>query len=196
MNTDTEYSVELFNGHLTVTNPTTGGVQIYRIRTEKWGPKRNKRKVRVVAKKVGRDFESFAIVNGEGEVKPFRKFDDKTHRAHASIVANPEGWISKHGFGYQVECTCRECGRELTDPDSIRSGIGPVCIKHLGLHQQKLLFKSMDDGELFGEFRSALADRDWELARLAWGWMTSPDYRESAKLAFRKARESNRQQAA
>ena len=26
MNTDTEYSVELFNGHLTVTNPTTGGV--------------------------------------------------------------------------------------------------------------------------------------------------------------------------
>jgi len=30
-----------------------------------------------------------------------------------------------------VETRCRVCGRRLTDPDSVKKGIGPVCAENL-----------------------------------------------------------------
>ena len=36
--------------------------------------------------------------------------------------------------------TCRRCGRELTDPKSVKKGIGPVCVnkEHIELNQTSI----------------------------------------------------------
>jgi len=35
--------------------------------------------------------------------------------------------ISEHGFELMHEGRCGRCGRPLTRPESIQSGIGPIC---------------------------------------------------------------------
>ncbi len=42
----------------------------------------------------------------------------------------------KYGYyAFAASTTCRRCGRELTDPESIKRGIGPECIKKGDLHK-------------------------------------------------------------
>lgn len=187
-NTNVEFDLQLFNGCVTVTNPTTGNVQVYEIKTENWGSKEKPNKVRVLYRKDGWKWERFACLNRQGSVSLFHACLTSEYRAHASILSNPEAWIVKHSFEYQAECTCRICGRQLTQTDSIRSGIGPVCLGHVGLKDDAKRFKKLGDKELYGELRTALAHRDWELALLAWGWMVDPGQRTAAKQAYYLAR--------
>ena len=48
---------------------------------------------------------------------------------------------------------CRVCGRKLTDPESVKRGIGPICLKHLEQEatNQKPGHWSLDSGEEFYE---------------------------------------------
>ena len=45
------------------------------------------------------------------------------------IEADPEAAIKAHGLA-SGQCGC--CGRELTDPESIAAGIGPICARKAG----------------------------------------------------------------
>lgn len=40
---------------------------------------------------------------------------------------------------------CKICGRELTDPDSVKVGIGPACIEHLREQDNEELYKGLKD---------------------------------------------------
>jgi hypothetical protein len=187
-NTDIEFELELFNGCVTVTNPESGKFCTYEIKTENWGSKKNGIKVRVLYLKEGHCFKRFACFNDLGGLSFFHDTNTSHYHAHASILQNPETWIAKHSFEYRASCTCRICGRELTNSDSIRSGIGPVCIHNVGLGDDAKRFKKLGDGELYGEVRDAIQNGRWEVAKLAWGWMVSPHQRAAAKQAYSRAR--------
>ena len=66
---------------------------------------------------------------------------------------------------------CSRCGRRLTDPDSIKNGIGPVCEKHnhkltvkygsihLGHHPNRLM-RDGEDEITFGKFFNKFPEAD------------------------------------
>lgn len=62
-----------------------------------------KRGVRVWGKHRGTDFETFA-----------------------TMLNDPARWAAK-GVEYLVEARCRRCGRPLTHPESVATGLGPIC---------------------------------------------------------------------
>lgn len=194
--TDIEFELELFNGCVTVTNPESGNSCTYEIKTETWGGKEHGRKVRVLYVKQGHIFKRFACFNALGKLSFFHDTNTSHYHAHSTILRFPEEWIAKHGFEYRAERTCRICGRALTNHDSVRSGIGPVCIERVGLAADAKRFKSMDDNELYGELRAALRDGSWKLAKLSWGWMVSPHLRQAAKQAYVDARSPRTRKAA
>lgn len=56
-----------------------------------------------------------------------------TIRSHADLLALVAGNPAEYATAYGREFgTCGVCGRELTDPDSITRGIGPVCAGRYG----------------------------------------------------------------
>ena len=189
--TTNTFDLRLFNGLITVTNTRTGNHQVYRIHTEKktWkkadGVERTER-FRKIAKKVTRkhgswDFVNFAKIDDNGLVFLFPEFRDAQHRVHVSILLHPERQAEEHGLDYQVSCTCRICGRALTHPDSIKSGIGPVCIGYVGLSEFAKKIKRMSDEERFSELRSACHGKRMGEALIAFGYIDEPKQRDAAK---------------
>lgn len=53
------------------------------------------------------------------------------NRILARIWSDDHEAYTKHGFAVHHEGTCGRCGRKLTVPSSIESGIGPECSKKL-----------------------------------------------------------------
>lgn len=59
-----------------------------------------------------------------GSQRPNQAYSGKSMHAMSLIAENPEAASARYGQEIGV---CGVCGRTLTDPDSIRRGIGPVC---------------------------------------------------------------------
>ena len=53
------------------------------------------------------------------------------NRVIAAIWQHREAEIERAGFDVHHEGRCGKCGRMLTDPESIKSGIGPVCAEQM-----------------------------------------------------------------
>lgn len=72
------------------------------------------------------DFRSFANIEANGAVRIWKKFRgaDRLEEAVKVLQGDPIACLKAYGLrsGH-----CGMCGRELTDPDSIKFGIGPVC---------------------------------------------------------------------
>lgn len=62
---------------------------------------------------------------GNYERVPF----EETKRVLAEIAQDPKAAAIRYGH---ESGACSVCGRELTDPESVKSGIGPVCAKKRG----------------------------------------------------------------
>jgi hypothetical protein len=54
-------------------------------------------------------------------------------RVFSRIWLNDVSKIEHHGFKLHHEGHCGRCGRALTVPESVESGIGPECAKYMGL---------------------------------------------------------------
>jgi len=52
-------------------------------------------------------------------------------RIVAKIWTNEESKITEAGWDVHHEGTCCRCGRTLTVPESVKTGIGPECRKHV-----------------------------------------------------------------
>lgn len=50
-------------------------------------------------------------------------------RVLSRLCANEQHIIESHGWELKHEGKCGRCGRKLTNPESIETGIGPVCSK-------------------------------------------------------------------
>jgi len=131
---DTPFDVRTHNGRVTIENPATGGHRTFRIRTQpadaKFAP--GKRVVSLLTgPDNGHDYTGFAFAD-EGGVHVWAKYRarefeaDTVYQTYARMLADPERWKAR-GCVYLFEGRCRVCNRALTDPESIRSGIGPVC---------------------------------------------------------------------
>lgn len=116
------------NGKVTIHNPATGEYRTFQIRTQKADARFAPGK-RVVALLCGPDNESdytpFAFASEQG-VFVWKKKRGGIFDIYARMLANPQPFIEK-GAEYLWAGKCRMCNRTLTVPDSIKSGIGPVC---------------------------------------------------------------------
>lgn len=116
------------NGKVTIHNPATGQHRTFQIRTQpqdaRFAPGQ-----RIVALLNGpdnqSDYQPFGFVTSNG-IKVWRKKEGTVFQTYAKMLDNPEAFQAK-GAEYLFSGKCRKCNRELTVPESIKSGIGPVC---------------------------------------------------------------------
>ena len=111
------------NGTMTVLSLATGDHRTIRCSTQTFA---DGTEHRVVSMLIGPDrWQGFAFADADGirlwsvsKGKPVREF-------LAKVAASGESVDGK--FDVLMEGTCRKCGRPLTHPESIESGIGPIC---------------------------------------------------------------------
>ena len=124
------FSTATHNGSITIRNPETGGHRTFRIWTQAedadFAPGE-----RILSLLVGSDNESdyqgFAFVQADGKISLWKRYRDSgPWAAYAKMVRFQEHYEAR-GIEYMIESRCRKCNRPLTNPESIESGIGPVC---------------------------------------------------------------------
>lgn len=127
--TEHRFSILTHNGSITITNPATGGHRTFRIRTQKddanFAPGK-----RIVSLLTGTDNEAsytgFGFVFDRGIVL-WKKRRTAIFKSYKDMLENPAKWEEKHDLEYLYEGQCRRCNRTLTVPESIKTGIGPIC---------------------------------------------------------------------
>ena len=126
---ETLHSILTHNGEITIHNPKTGQHRTFRIRTQKADAKFAPGQ-RILSMLVGSDnehsYQGFAFVSDSG-VHIWSKKRTPFYTTVADMLTDPEKWTEKHAVEYLFDTTCRVCNRKLTTPESIESGIGPVC---------------------------------------------------------------------
>lgn len=133
----------ILNGTHTVQSPS-GEHRTFRIHTQASAQKQRERRPdrkpfapdkRIIGVLTGpnneADYQSFGFVTDNG-IKLWRRFDTPYWRQVAEVVwsLGVEGEQSRfHAKGARLlfEGRCIVCNRKLTTPESIRSGIGPIC---------------------------------------------------------------------
>jgi len=123
-------SLAKYNGRVTVKSLRTGDHRTFAIRTERWTDE----PARVVSLLDGPDNESdytgFGFIQPDGSIRVWLSKRSGTSRPstweqYARILESPQAFEGL--CEYHLEARCRRCGRTLTTPESIESGIGPVC---------------------------------------------------------------------
>ena len=123
-------TIATHNGNITVQSPS-GDHRVFKIWTQpddaSFAPGSRAVAVEEYNFHDARTFwRSFGFVNPNGTIRVFKKRQYDLYPAYARMLANPEPYMEK-GFEFLFSGTCRKCNRELTNPESIRSGIGPIC---------------------------------------------------------------------
>lgn len=122
-------SVKTHNGILTIVSKRTGEHRTVKISTQSKDSKFAPGK-RVVALLSGpdneSDYRSFGFVDEHSGVVLFRKHQDSAFYVWLRrFLNNPVEYVES--VDVLFEGRCRVCNRVLTEPESIMSGIGPVC---------------------------------------------------------------------
>lgn len=123
------FSILTHNGRITIKH--AGKHRTFRVMTQadddKFAP--GKRIVSLLTGKNNQeDYTGFGFVEGD-TIRLWRKYaDSKDFRAYISLLLHPQKYQTK-GYEYLIEGCCRRCNRPLTTPQSIQSGIGPVCMR-------------------------------------------------------------------
>ena len=113
------------NGCITLENPKTGKHRTFKISTVKKGKLAGKR---IVSMLIGPDNEEdylgIGFVN-ESSIYVWRDYQGTDFEKTVKCLLE----VEKRGLIQHFETCCRRCGRKLTTPESITSGIGPECSK-------------------------------------------------------------------
>ncbi len=127
---------KIFNGIYTIHSGTTGDHRTFRISTQvdtaEFAPGR-----RIIGLLTGpdnqTDYTGFGFVDEEGiQVWSNKRGTDTLWEKYAEMLwslaldAALSPWADR-GYRIMVEGRCLKCNRVLSDPESIVSGIGPVC---------------------------------------------------------------------
>ena len=178
-------NIQLYNGLFHVENPKTGNHQLYRIvshRKEKY-KKRYIEQGHYMSESYVL-FNTIGTIDERGEAKILDSLVNskraETIHKHLRILDHPHHYMSR-GLVYSSRTTCRRCGAELTDYDSVITGIGPVCIGHWGLKEDAQRLKKGTDSSRFGELRQAVRDGEMKLAHLALGYIEQDEVRHTAR---------------
>lgn len=125
-----EFNFSVHDACVTILNPATGQHRTFCIETQSddasFAPGK-----RVVSLLIGpnrsewSDWQSFAFATDQG-IKVWRSYGGTDFERFANMLENPIKWQAK-GAEYMAEIACRRCGRPLTHPESIQTGLGPIC---------------------------------------------------------------------
>lgn len=187
-------NIQLYNGLVHVTNPKTGNIQLYRITSHR----KEKYKTRYIEQGHFMSdtyvlFNNIGKIDERGEVSILESLQHskraETIHKHLNILNFPYHFMAQKGLLYASCTTCRRCGAELTDYDSVLTGIGPVCIGHWGLKEHAQRLKKGTDSTRFGELRQAIHDDDMPLAYLALGFIEQDEVRHTARRYLYTIRE-------
>jgi hypothetical protein len=125
---DHHFAVGSHNGTITITNAATGQHRTFRIKTQKADAKFAPGE-RIVSLLTGPDneqsFTQFGFVKSNGYIALWNKYRTATFRTYCRMLRYPGEYADRCEYLY--EGRCRRCDRKLTVPESIKSGIGPVC---------------------------------------------------------------------
>ena len=129
-----ERVAKVFNGIYTVKSAKTGDHRTFKIHTQpkdaKFAPGQ-----RIVGLLTGpdntADYAGFAFIDDNG-IHVWRSKTESLWKTYADMLwslaldGGLSPWADK-GFTILASGTCMRCNRTLTPPESILSGIGPVC---------------------------------------------------------------------
>lgn len=129
-------SPKIFNGRYTIHSARTGQHRTFEIKTIRRGNLKGKRVIGLLCGPVHDDSSSytkFGFVTDQG-IFVWRRFkDDSSYAKMAKMVwnmlTNPDHQLFKMGYTIEQSLNCVCCNRELTYPESIDKGYGPVCAK-------------------------------------------------------------------
>ncbi len=133
-----DFDISKFNATLTLTSPRTGEHRTFRVKTVRKGKLEGQRLVELlIGSNNEADYKAFAHVGNdktpwlkEGEARVWGKHRGTQYERFLDLLARPSYWAGK-GVIYQISGHCRRCNRTLTHPESLTSGYGPECIKHV-----------------------------------------------------------------
>lgn len=134
----------IVNGRYTIVNRRTGEHRTFRIETQPVGREGGTSFApgqRILSLLTGpdneNDYQGFAFVDDNGiHVWMKKRSADPKHRSPFEIYAEMlwslaienvhSSWAEK-GYALLEEGRCARCGRTLTEPESLRIGVGPIC---------------------------------------------------------------------
>lgn len=124
-----DWKIQTHNGAVTMVNPETGQHRTVRIRTQSadstFRPNTRIASLRTGASDSWHDWTQFGFVT-DGQIKVWRKHLGTKFETYAKMINNPQAFEAR-GIEYMAEGRCRKCNRQLTNPESIGLGIGPIC---------------------------------------------------------------------
>ena len=123
------FSLAKHNGCITVENTVRGTHRTFQVRTQpadaSFAPGK-----RVIGLMVGpsneESFQNFGFVSSDGSVQVWSRYRGTEFVSLVRVLQNV-GHYESLGCVYHIEGRCRVCNRKLTTPESVESGIGPVC---------------------------------------------------------------------
>ena len=126
------------NGTFTVHNPATGEHRTFKVSTVQQGDLEGRR---IVALLTGPDntssYTGFGFLQPDGAVQVWRSKQAPAGQPatqwqrYGRFLQNFDAMVNAHGLQVDAATCCRKCNRQLTTPESIASGIGPVCAGRL-----------------------------------------------------------------
>lgn len=138
MTTDTRPSILTHNGTFTVQNKLTGEHRTFRVWRQDddatFAPGKRILSLLTGANNV-EDYTGFAFVDDKGiNVWRSKRGEDGKRSVWegyavmlGAILAGVPATFDVSRYSVQCSTRCRRCNRELTTPESIASGIGPIC---------------------------------------------------------------------
>jgi hypothetical protein len=130
MQTETTFAAATHNGTITCTNPATGESRTFRIKTQSLdsGFALGKRVLSLLTGPDNEaDYTGFAFIDDQGRVSVWRSKLGTKFEQYGRFIERLEYHQDTHGMQVLWAARCRVCNRQLTTPESIESGIGPVC---------------------------------------------------------------------
>ena len=134
MEKDTVADVRTHNGVITVKSASTGDHRTFKITTQRddadFAPGE-----RVIGLLSGpdntADYKPFGFATDRG-VFVWKKYRDTVFAKYAHLLNNLASALRCRRVKVNYEGKCRVCNRPLTTPESVASGIGPVCAEKGG----------------------------------------------------------------
>lgn len=136
-----QFDLSKHNGMITISNPSTGNHRTFKISTVQEGDLKGKR---IVSLLIGPEREAhsnwkgfgFVVENNDRDamlssltarVAVWKRCRGSEFEKLGRLLEQPIHYAQKHGLEYLIEARCQRCNRALTVPESIKTGLGPVC---------------------------------------------------------------------
>lgn len=137
---------DIQNGFYTLTFPC-GSHRTFRLHTQQKGSAAFRGR-RMLGMLIGpdntADYETFAFLEGDG-FKVWKRFQNQKQAEYAEKLFALMTGREIEGHSVEKSGRCLKCNRPLTDPESIRLGIGPLCRGDDGKPPKRLRVKTVGD---------------------------------------------------